>query len=348
VSDVANRVARGNLDPVYVLSSEHPILVDRLVAAIRDAAVPAAMRAWNYDVVEGKPSSARIVAAAQTLPMMGERRMVLVRDLATLPADDAPQLVAYFAAPNPSSVVVALTSKLDKRLSIFKAAAKHGYLHVLEAPRNAQGWIRAEAEARGVALEPHAMTRLQDTVGNDLSRLALVIEQLGLYAVGRGVTADDVDDLIADTRERTVFELTDAIGAGDTGAALAAISALCDQRDSAIGVIAMLARFVRQLALVHVHRGRGKGELAPLLGVPPFVVDKLATQARRYPPDHLLRATRLLAAADRAIKGDPTVAGRFTGPQVKALGRDLAERVIMERLVVEMVGVGAGAVASRP
>jgi DNA polymerase-3 subunit delta len=337
VSDVATRVARGKLEPVYVLASEHPILVDRLVAAIRDAVVPPAMRAWNYDVVEGKPSAARILAAARTLPMMGEHRMVVIRDLALLPSDDAPQLVEYFASPNPSTIVVALTSKLDKRLAVFKAATKHGYLHVLEAPRNPQGWIRAEADARGVALDPRAVDRLQDAVGSDLSRLALVIDQLGLYATGRGVTADDVDDLVADTRERTVFELTDAIGAGDVAAALTAISALCDQRDSAIGVIAMLARFVRQLALIHVHRGSGKGELAPLLGVPPFVVDKLAVHARRYTPAQLVRATRLLAAADRAIKGDPTVEGRFTGPQVKALGRDLAERVIMERLVIEIV-----------
>ena len=46
-------------------------------------------------------------AIAQTLPMMAERRMVMVRDLAPLPADEAPALLAYFAKPNPSTVLVA-------------------------------------------------------------------------------------------------------------------------------------------------------------------------------------------------------------------------------------------------
>ena len=75
-------IKAGRLDPIYVLHSEHPILIERAVSAIRDAAVPPAARGFNYDVVEGKPSAARIVALAQTLPMMAKRRMVFVRDLA--------------------------------------------------------------------------------------------------------------------------------------------------------------------------------------------------------------------------------------------------------------------------
>ena len=49
-----------------MLPSEHPILIERAVAAIRDRVVPPAPRGFNYDVVEGKPTAARIVAAART------------------------------------------------------------------------------------------------------------------------------------------------------------------------------------------------------------------------------------------------------------------------------------------
>src|SRR5262249_57213849 len=73
------------------------------------------------------------------------------------------------------------------------------------------------------------------------------------------------------------------------------------------------------------------------LGVPPFVVDKLIAQARSYSPASLATATQRLANADRALKGDitltSTLGGNFTGPQIKALGRDLAERIILERVV---------------
>ena len=55
------------IDPVYVLHSEHPILIERAVAAIRDAAVPPEARGFNYDVVEGKPKGAHVVVDPDAL-----------------------------------------------------------------------------------------------------------------------------------------------------------------------------------------------------------------------------------------------------------------------------------------
>lgn len=345
MDELLAEIKAGRLDPIYVLHSEHPILIERVVTALRDATVPPAARGFNYDVVEGKPNASRIVALAQTLPMMAARRMVYVRDLATLPSDEGEALLNYVAKPNPSTVIVAVTSKLDKRLKLFAQLSKKGLLHVLEAPRQLAPWVRAEAQAQGVKIDAAAVTRLVDAIGNDLSRLALSLGQLALYAGDRAITADDVDDLIADTRERSVFELTDAIGAADRGRALAAVASLCDQRESAVGVIVMLARHIRQLSLVHTLRANGtpRPQWAPLLGVPPFVVDKIAAQARAYSPAALALATQRLATVDRALKGDITLVARpdafgaggtpWTGPQMKALGRELGERVMLEHVV---------------
>jgi DNA polymerase-3 subunit delta len=338
MGDLFDDIESGDFDPIYVLSSEHPILIERAVSGLRDAIVPPAARGFNYDVVEGKPSATRIVALAQTLPMMAARRMIYVRELAGMPADDAEPLLAYVGKANPSTVVVAVTSKLDKRLKLYSALSKKGFVHVLEAPKP-QGlgaWVRDEAADRGVVIAPQAISRLIDAVGGDLSRLALAIEQLGLYAGKRGVTSDDVDELIADTRERSVFELTDAIGAADRRRALAAVASLCDQRESAVGVVVMLARHVRQMALCHSLKAIGtpRPQWGPKLGVPPFIVDKIVAQSRSYSPDALATAVQRLAMADRALKGDQTLIDTtFTGPQLKALGRDLAERVILEHVV---------------
>ena len=347
MDELLAEVLAGRLDPMYVLHSEHPILIERVITALRDVVVPPAARGFNYDLVEGKPTGARIVALAQTLPMMAARRLIYVRDLAAMPADDAEPLLAYLAKPNPSTVIVAVTGKLDKRIKLYAQLAKKGFLHVLEAPRQLAPWVRAEAKRKGVELEPAAINRLVDAVGDDLSRLALTVEQLGLYAGSRAVTSDDVDDLVADTRERTVFELTDAIGAADRPRALAAVAALCDQRESAVGVVVMLARHVRQLSLVYTLRETNvpRPGWGSMLGVPPFVVDKLIAQARRYSPSSLAVATTRLANADRALKGDitltSTLGGAFTGPQMKALGRDFAERIVLEQLVSGIVQLAA-------
>jgi hypothetical protein len=100
----------------------------------------------------------------------------------------------------------------------------------------------------------------------------------------------------------------------------------------------MLARHIRQLSMLHVMRAANvpRPEWSSRIGVPPFVVDKLIAQAKFYTPHALATATQRLANADRALKGDITLTNQtatFTGPQIKALGRELAERVILEQVV---------------
>jgi DNA polymerase III subunit delta len=348
MDELLAQIAAGKLAAVYVLSSDHPILIDRVVAALRDAAVPPALRGFNYDVVEGKLTSSRIINMAQTLPMMAAKRMVYVRDLAGLATDDSDGFLEYVASPNPSTVLVAVTSKLDKRLKLYSTLGKRGFLHVLSAPRQVSTWLRNEAAARNIRIDGAAITRLLDAIGDDLSRLAVTLDQLRLFAGDRSVTAADVDELVADTRERSVFELTDALGSASLGAALTAVHSLCEQRESAVGVVAMLARFVRQMSGVHHARAQGaaKSELPTRLGVPPFIVDKVIAQAKHYSLRALEQTSRSLALADRALKGDPTIdladqssSGlSWTGAIVKTLGRELAERAMLEALVTDFVG----------
>jgi DNA polymerase-3 subunit delta len=335
VPDLFDDVASGNLGPVYVLISEHPLLLTRALSALRDAAVPEAARGFNYDVFEGRGGAAGpIMAAAETLPMMAKLRMVVIRDLAAMAASELASLVPYLERPNPSTVLVGVAGKVDKRLKFFAVAKKKRFLHQLDPPRAIGPWIRKEATSRGARMSPRACDRLAEVVGKDLSRIALAIDQLSLYAGDRTIETDDVDELIADTRERSVFELTDAIGEGNLPRAMAAVASLCEQRQSAIGVVVMLARHMRQLAMCHVAiaEQKPKSALPGFVGAPPFVVDKLMAQARRYDARALAAALGRLHDADRGLKGMDW--------SVRTLGRDLGEQVVLERLVSELVGLG--------
>lgn len=327
MSDLESSIAAGEIAPVYVLSGAD-LLVARVVAALTEAVVTPATRAFNLDLLEAKGAGpTAILNAARTLPMMGKRRLVVVRDTETLAADGLAQLAAYLDAPSPDSVVVFTCGKVDGRLKFFATAKKKGVLHDLAVPRQLGAWIAAEAKRHKANLPGDAARRLEEVVGRDLSRLASAIEQLALYAgEGKAITVDDVDALVADTSEKTVFQLSDAVGQGDRAGALRAVAKLVEQRESAVGVTMMLARHVRQLALYKelAAAGAPPGEIARVVGAPPFVIDRsLAPQSRRFTPAALARAVQLLAKADRDLKG----------PVKQALG----ERIVLERLVGELV-----------
>jgi DNA polymerase-3 subunit delta len=321
------------LDPVYVLASTEGLLMDRALAQITDLAVPESLRAFNLDVLDAAAgaSAQRIAAAAATLPMMGERRMVLVRSFDSLAAAELANLLAYLEAPSGSTVLVCVCTKVDKRIKFFAAAKKRGYLHELAAPKKVEPWIRDEASRLNLQLAAGVDKRLAEVIGSDLTRLGLVLEQLDLYAGGRAIEVDDVEELVAQTRERTVFELTDAVSARDGARALEAVAALFDQRQSSIGVLMMLARHMRQVALCQqgLRERLGQGELARKVGAPPFVVSRLSAQARSYSTRGLAEALSTLAEADRALKG--------FDQSTRVLGRSLAERVVVERVVTRLI-----------
>lgn len=328
----AQDLASGKLDPVYILVSAEPLLVTRALAAIRDAAVPESARAWSHDVFDGRGATGeQIRAAADTLPMMSARRLVEVRGVHQMSAGELAALVPYIERPNPRTVLVMTATKVDKRIKLFATARKAGFLWELAAPRRLRGWVEAEAESLGVTLARGAGSRLVEVVGKDVSRLAVALEMLSLYTGGAPVTAEAVDDLIAHTRESSVFELTDAIGDGDQMAALTAIASLIDQRQSALGAVMMLARHVRQLirARLLVGGGAGTAEIASQLKVPPFIADKVAGQARRASLRGLVRSLQRLSAADRALKGQEL--------KMRTLGKSLGERVVLEELARELI-----------
>jgi len=312
--------------PVHVLSGD-ALLVDRRIEELRAAVVAPATRAFNHDVFEAKAAGpSAILSAARTLPMMGRRRLVVVRDAETLGAEGLEPFGAYLADPAPSTVLVLQCGKVDGRLKFFQAAKKRGFLHDLTAPRQILPWIEAEARRRGARLAGEAARRLAEIAGKDLGRLAQAIDQLALYvADGEAVTAADVDELVAETRERTVFELTHAVGASDRAGALGAVARLFDQRESPIGVAMMLARHFRQLGLAQeaAQGGARRADLPRLLGVPPFAVDGLMAQAKKLAPGAVPRAIALLARADRDLKG----------PKKGAVG----ERIVLERLIGELL-----------
>ena len=329
MQDLESRIVRGDIDPVYLLAGTDPLLYQRVVGALVQTVITEATRAFNHDVFEGKTSSASaILGAARTLPMMAKRRLVVVRDLEGLGADGMSALAAYLDKPGPETVLVMWAQKADGRLKIFQLAKKKGFLHELEVPRNLVGWILEEATRRRARVTDDAARRLADVIGGDLSRLAMAVDQLALYAGDRAVEAADVDELIAETRERTVFELANAVGQGSREKALRAVARLVDQRESTIGVTMMLARHMRQVALARelAQAKTPRADMPRLVGAPPFAVDSLIAQGRRFTARALTRATTLLAQADLDLKGPPKAA--------------LGERIVLERLVGDLCALG--------
>lgn len=298
----------GEPGPLYFIHGKERYLVDRAVEILRARVLDPRTRDFNYELFYGKEAGAsRIAQAARTLPMMAKRRLILVRDADEMKGDELGGLIAYVSDPAPESCLVFVAEKADQRLKFFAAFKKHGVLIKLDPlyERQLPDFVRGEARARGVTLQPDAVTMIVDEIGAELGQLADAVERLAIYAGERKqITAEDVDKVVATTRQRNVFELANAVGSGDRARALAVLSSMLGARESGVRIVAMLARHLRQLWITSelLERTRDKFEIAGALGIPPFFADDIIRQARTIDAARARRMHAALFKADKDLK----------------------------------------------
>jgi DNA polymerase-3 subunit delta len=295
--------------PLVYLCGDERFLVDRALEMIKAAMLVPATKDFNYEVLHGKEAGvARILACARTLPMMAPRRLIVVRDADALSADELGQLSGYIASPAPETCLCMLAEKADLRLKFFTLWKKHGMLLKLDplSERQLPSFVEAEARRLKVKLEPGAAGRIAEEIGSDLGQIVDALERLACYvADGAPIRIADVEEVVAATRQHSVFELIDAVGGGNRPEALRLLSGMLALREPALRLLAMLGRHVRQLwqtCDLMTHGTRGPGEVASALGVPPFVASRLLEQARRLDSRRVNRMHEAIYQTDRTLK----------------------------------------------
>jgi DNA polymerase-3 subunit delta len=154
-------------------------------------------------------------------------------------------------------------------------------------------------------------------VASEFEKLALyVTAPVILKAVGAQarIALGDVETMVLAAKQRSLYELTDAISAKDRPRALLLLHGLLNAsdggEDASIGHLYMLARTFRQMLILHEKQVRDSRALWGVLWqgfrMPPFAAEDLIRQTRRYKSRAALtRALRLVAKADLELRSSP-------------------------------------------
>ena len=309
LNDVTTRASKGSLDPVYVLVGTERLLIERAVDTVRNAVDSTGAPGFNVEVFDGKGlEAARVISAARTLPMMADKRLVLLRHVDAMTPTEQKNLTEYLDDPSDSTCFVLTAGKLDGRSPFTKTAKKKGYL--IDAKplrgRELREFIRAEATAREHNIAPQAIEALLDAVGDDLSAIDDAMERLSLFVgAGQRIDAEAVMMCVTRIRVESIWSLVDAIGLKDRRKGIAAAQSLLDDREPPLRLLAMVARQLRIVARMReaLSEGLRPQEAAKRAGAPPFKAGELTESARRFTADSLGEAFALIAETDRALKG---------------------------------------------
>src|SRR5438552_3535916 len=175
-------------------------------------------------------------------------------------------------------------------------------------------WVAETAATQQVKIEPDAARELVDALGADMMLISNELEKLILYAgERRHISLGDVETMVLAAKQRSLYELTDALSATDSARSLAVLDAIVssgDGEEAAIGHLYMLAKTFRQMLVILEKNVRDSRAIWQALWqgfrLPPFAAEDVIKQARRYKSRReLTQALRLIARPDMALRSNP-------------------------------------------
>src|SRR6201997_1958622 len=332
VSELESRKLR----PAYVFVGDEAFFRKRFRDAILEHLVPADLRDFSFfefDLAE--TDLAEILDRARTPSLMAPFQVFFVRGVKNLfgRGSNDEKLAAiedYCTNPNPDALIVFVADHISipadvrkmemqdkERYQRIRDTMGH-YCGIVELARVEEGeavrWITDYCTGRGVKIEADGARELVDALGGDMMMISNELEKLILY-VGekKRITLGDVETMVLAAKQRSLYELTDAISSKDRVRGLEILDAILstgDGDEAAIGHLYMLAKTFRQMLVILERNVRDQRALwAALwhgLRVPPFAAEDIIRQARRYKSKReLTSAIRLIAKADLALRSNP-------------------------------------------
>ncbi|GAC1626516.1 MAG: DNA polymerase III subunit delta [Chloroflexota bacterium] len=306
----------GSFAPAYYIHGEDEYLKEEAVRRLIARAVEPATRDFNLDVRRGSELNAEIAEQLlETPPLMAERRVVVIRDVAALKKSARQALDRALARHAPDTIVVLVAAgdgKPDKTLT--GACVELDYSAM--KPDQVVQWVGHQVSESGSIITPDAALLLQQAVGTDLGELSAEIDKLLSYANGAAIDEAAVGAIVGIRRGATLADLLDRVAERDSAAAFAMIHAVVQQpKTSAVSVVMALAAQTLAIAWGRALRDRGMPtdrikfvdflteNRGSFVGRPwGDAIKSWSAAIERWPAPDLDRALGALLATDIALK----------------------------------------------
>lgn len=219
--EILASIKKGEYAPVYILMGEEDYYIDMIMDALEASVVAEEDKDFDFNLFYGVDADMdSVVAAAQQLPMMSTKRLVLLKEAQskTQAKQQLEKLAPYAGRPN-SQAVLAIAFKgdnLNATSALLKNAAKGGAV-ILKCERvkdyQLPGIVRDYCTSRKVGIEDRAVDMLCEYIGGPLTKLFGEINKLIQIKRGQGdrITAADVERNIGISKDFNNFELVTAI-----------------------------------------------------------------------------------------------------------------------------------------
>jgi DNA polymerase-3 subunit delta len=312
-------IKTGSFAPAYYLHGDDDYLKDEELRQLVAAAVDPATRDFNYELLRGADLSAESLGSIVGMPpMMADRRVIVVRDVAALKKDTRAVLDAYLSSPAPDVLLVLVApagAKTDAKLAARTTAIEFAPLTGNRIPKWIAYYVEHDLQA---SITEGAITLLQEAAGTELAQLKIELDKLIDFTGGAAINEAAVMAVVGVRQGETMGDFLDAVARRDAPRALAMLPTVL-QQPKANGVTTVMALTAQTLCIGWAQAARERGTSAAKLSGDLFnllktsgsvytgrswgeFVATCAKQSERWPADAIDDALEALLVADFALK----------------------------------------------
>ncbi len=320
-NDFMIAASKGALSGAYLLHGEEEFLKENAVSSALKL-IDSAMRDLNVDILETAQATA-VIAAAETLPFMAERRVVLCR---AMPKDDDAARLAAYAERVPESTVLLfyIKGKADGRSAFVKAMAKLGR-SIDFAPLNeieARRYVQKRAKTIDAPITEQEAAFFVSLAGTDCAALYNELDKAASYAgAGNEITREVIAKIVTRDLDYVVFEVLDQFIANRATDGLRTLNGLMENGEKPLMIAerlrdkAKLTLQARQL----IDKRIGKDEITRRLGVSSGYAWRVSDSAKRLSTAQVAALTDAAEALSRVTTMQLTGQAKAEDALIRAL-----------------------------
>ena len=322
-SDLLAKFNDRKLNSISLVYGRELLLIDDILASFKELA-SGSLPDFNLTIIDGQETNLeKMVSAIETLPMMSDKRYVLVKDFELFQAkrkffnEEAESELIRLIEDMPDTALVLFVSYGDidvKKSKLYKAISKLGDVCQVDKLDDIDllNWCKDAFDKRGILANNSEVTYLIDLVGyrDKRSSITLVdvrneIDKISAY-LGKGNRLDkeSIDKLLTNNVEDNVFKMIDMIGSKNTKMALSLFADMLYNGGSVLGTFSLLSsRFSQILQVKALQEIKMSHEsIRNTMGVQNFVLNKLIRQAKNFDEASIRDIIEFISDFDYAIK----------------------------------------------
>lgn len=320
VTVLKEELKEGVVRNLYLFYGPEEYLKKLYLKNIEEKVLTDGLKTVNKTVVEGKVDMERLTDICETLPMMSEKRLVVVKDSGLFkPKKKSGQEKGRTSGGGKDGLsklvdgipehtcLIFYEAEIDGRLKIVDQIRKKGLVVEFspQKPRDLVTWVVKTFKTLGKVVEPEAAAYMVDAGDLDMSSIMGEIDKTASYAGDREkITLSDVKEICSRSLRSRIFDLTDAIADRNGLLALKILNELITMKEPVPRILYMIARQFRQiLEMKYIKEsGAAPGQTASRLGVTPYAASKISKHAEKFEKSDLKKAIETCLELDRDIK----------------------------------------------